>query len=248
MAASNPDPFPAARDHVKGIVERCSKNHKRYVDIIMNQDTSVNTEYKDLRTEIGKDIRAASSAIKLLKESVEKLDPVQMQKFKISEAELTERKTFVDKAEKVLNKVKLGLDTEPIRKKLNADQAKRKREAQDETQQALQSEINADNENFVRDQKRQVQQTIKVQDQALGGLEQSLVNLHGRAKVINTELKEQDKMLDDLKGDVDKANDRILTVNEALGKLLNTKDGCQIWTVVILFVILVILVALVIWT
>jgi syntaxin 6 len=233
---------------VKGIVERCSKNHKRYVDIIMNQDTSVNTEYKDLRTEIGKDIRAASSAIKLLKESVEKLDPVQMQKFKISEAELTERKTFVDKAEKVLNKVKLGLDTEPIRKKLNADQAKRKREAQDETQQALQSEINADNENFVRDQKRQVQQTIKVQDQALGGLEQSLVNLHGRAKVINTELKEQDKMLDDLKGDVDKANDRILTVNEALGKLLNTKDGCQIWTVVILFVILVILVALVIWT
>jgi syntaxin 6 len=131
---------------------------------------------------------------------------------------------------------------------LNADQAKRKREAQDEAQQALQSEINADNENFVRDQKRQVQQTIKVQDQALGGLEQSLVSLQGRAKVINTELKEQDKMLDDLKGDVDKANDRILTVNEALGKLLNTKDGCQIWTVVILFVILVILVALVIWT
>lgn len=36
--------------HVKSIVERCSKNHKKYVDIIMNQDTSVNAEYKDLRT------------------------------------------------------------------------------------------------------------------------------------------------------------------------------------------------------
>jgi hypothetical protein len=137
--------------------------------------------------------------------------------------------------------VKVGLDTEPIRKKLNADQAKRKRDAQDEAAQALQSEINADNDNFVRDQRKQVQDTVKVQDQALGGLEQSLVNLHGRAKVINTELKEQDKLLDDLKGDVDNANDRILTVNKALGKLLDTKDGCQIWTVVILAVILIVL-------
>lgn len=137
--------------------------------------------------------------------------------------------------------MKVGLDTENIRKKLNADQAKRKREAQDDAQQALQSEINADNENFVGGQRKQAQETIKVQDQALGSLEQSLVNLHGRAKVINTELKEQDKMLDDLKGDVDNANDRILTVNKALGQLLNTKDNCQIWTVVILFVILVIL-------
>lgn len=137
--------------------------------------------------------------------------------------------------------MKVGLDTETIRKKLNADQAKRKRDAQDEAAQALQSEINADNDNFVRDQRKQVQDTIKVQDQALGGLDQALVNLHGRAKVINTELKEQDKLLDDLKGDVDNANDRILTVNKALGKLLNTKDGCQIWTVVILAVILIVL-------
>lgn len=189
-----------------------------------------------------------------------------MQRFKVSENELAERKAFVEKAEKVLNsmamttltrivldnlyfyllffayvEVKMGLDTEPIRKKLNADQAKRKREAQDDASQALQSEINADNDRFVGDQRKQVQETVKTQDKALGSLEQSLVNLHGRAKVINTELKEQDKLLDDLKGDVDKANDGILTVNKALGKLLDTKDGCQIWTVVILFVILVIL-------
>lgn len=36
-------------------------------------------------------------------DSPSQLDPIQMQKFKITENELAERKAFVDKAEKVLN-------------------------------------------------------------------------------------------------------------------------------------------------
>lgn len=41
---------------------------------------------------------------------VRQLDPIQMQKFKITENELAERKAFVDKAEKVLNSKFLFVD------------------------------------------------------------------------------------------------------------------------------------------
>lgn len=35
--------------HVKGIVERCKSNFDKYQSIILNQDTAVNQEYKELR-------------------------------------------------------------------------------------------------------------------------------------------------------------------------------------------------------
>ena len=35
-------------------------------------------------------------------------------------------------------------------------------------------------------------------------------------------------------GDIEQASDKMNTVQAALEKLLKTKDGCQIWTVVIL--------------
>lgn len=41
---------------------------------------------------------------------VPQLDPIQMQKFKITENELAERKAFVDKAEKVLNSKFFSVD------------------------------------------------------------------------------------------------------------------------------------------
>lgn len=55
-------------------------------------------------------------------------------------------------------------------------------------------------------------------------------------------------MLDELGNEIETASTRMEAVQEILGKLLRTKDGCQIWTIVILSLVLVLLVALVIWT
>lgn len=101
--------------------------------------------------------------------------------------------------------------------------------------------MEAENDRFIGDQRQQQKQVIRQQDQSLAVLDQGLTRLQSRAREINTEIKEQDHLLDDLKKDVDDANDRILTVNEALQRLLQTKDNCQIWTVVILAAILIIL-------
>lgn len=137
--------------------------------------------------------------------------------------------------------IKAGLDSEAIRKKIESDANRQRHSAQDEAIASLQKKVEAENDRFIGDQRQQQKQVIRQQDQSLAVLDQGLTRLQSRAREINTEIKEQDHLLDDLKKDVDDANDRILTVNEALQRLLQTKDNCQIWTVVILAAILIIL-------
>jgi hypothetical protein len=48
-------------------------------------------------------------------------------------------------------------------------------------------------------------------------------------------------MLDRLDTDLEQATTKMDVVMEALQKLLKTKDGCQIWTIVILTFILILL-------
>jgi hypothetical protein len=57
-------------------------------------------------------------------------------------------------------------------------------------------------------------------------------------------LKEQNRLLDDLGDDIDDAGEKMNFVMGKLSKLLKTKDGCQIWTIVILALILIVLVGL----
>lgn len=57
-------------------------------------------------------------------------------------------------------------------------------------------------------------------------------------------LSEQNRLLDELDGDIDDAGEKMNFVMGKLSKLLKTKDGCQIWTIVILALILIVLVGL----
>ena len=57
----------------------------------------------------------------------------------------------------------------------------------------------------------------------------------------------QNKMLDGLGEDLDDAEEKLGVVMGKLGKLLKTKDGCQLWTIVSLAIVLIVLTALVIY-
>jgi hypothetical protein len=78
-------------------------------------------------------------------------------------------------------------------------------------------------------------------------LSRLLMSCYFSLRLINTEIKEQDVLIGGLEKDVDTANEKMNVVLTALGKLLKTKDSCQIWTIIILGLILILLVALVIW-
>jgi len=54
-------------------------------------------------------------------------------------------------------------------------------------------------------------------------------------------------MLNQLDSDMDDAGEKMNFVLERLGKLLKTKNSCQLWTIVILVVVLIIMGNFTIW-
>ena len=140
---------------------------------------------------------------------------------------------------KEIAEVKTNMESPTVRRKLEDDENRAK--------YVEPTAIERENASFVRDQKGATQQIIKEQDVQLTHLGDAVDRLHGVGSTINAELREQNAKLDDLQRDMEEAESRMTFVMSKLQKLLKTKDGCQIWTIVILAVVLVILVALVIF-
>jgi hypothetical protein len=92
----------------------------------------------------------------------------------------------------------------------------------------------------------QVQTLVKRQDETLTDISAGLDRLREGAEVIGTELRSQGKMLDELNEDVEEAKSGVDRMTRGIGKLLKTKDNCQIMTVIVLTLVLAGMVALVI--
>lgn len=137
--------------------------------------------------------------------------------------------------------VKNGMDSPWVRKKVEEDEIKSKRTGYDEVHNALTKSVEEDNSRFIRDQKQVTQSSIKQQDESIEQLGQAVERLGQVGREINTEIKEQNIMLDELGNEIDDSHSRMNAVQASLGKLLKTKDGCQIWTIVILTAILLLL-------
>jgi hypothetical protein len=142
-----------------------------------------------------------------------------------------------------LTDVTAGMESTAVRKKMEDDENKSRSKGFDETSNALhnRNEIEKDNNRFITDQRQLTKQTINQQDEQLGHLGVAVDRLGAIGRDVNQELKEQNVMIDALETDLDDAGNKMNVVMASLSKLLKTKDGCQIWTIVILALILIIL-------
>lgn len=103
------------------------------------------------------------------------------------------------------------------------------------------SAINQENSKFIKDQKQQIIEMNRMQDESLEQLGKAVDHLGETGRAIKTELQDQEKLIGKLDGEIETAGDKMNVVQAALTKLLNNKDGCQIWTIVILGLILILL-------
>lgn len=124
---------------------------------------------------------------------------------------------------------------------MDEDQNRTKRGNNNPDLNSRNSALDEENNRFVKDQKLRTKEMIADQDRNLAILGENVDRLGQTSRVINQELKEHNNLLSGLETDIDHASNRMTVVMEALQKLLKTKDGCQIWTIVILAIILILL-------
>ena len=92
------------------------------------------------------------------------------------------------------------------------------------------------------------QQQLEEQDQHLDEINDIAKRLKEQGKEINSELDKQGHLIEELDEDMDGTMKKLNFVQAKLGKLLKTNDMGQICTIVVLFLILVVMIFLVIYT
>lgn len=107
---------------------------------------------------------------------------------------------------------------------------------------------NGDNSGFIRSQKLETREMIELQDRNLENLGQAVDRLGAIASTVDEELRVQSDLLDRLDDDVEHASGNLSRAQIMLTALLNSSDGCQMWTIIGLSVTLVLLIVLIIWS
>lgn len=240
------DPYNEVRDALHQQVDSIRLNHDRFQDMVRSTANNA-TQLKELRRTLVIDIRAADRAHKDLRATVANVDKNRAQFPTIKDAEFEGRKAFVNNIQKILKQVKMGIESDAAKRKLEDDANKVRLAGMDENQQAMSAAIEKGNNRFIESQRLQTRDMIDQQDIALDHLGQAVDVLNDMGSTINVELKEQDKMLNDLSGEMTDAEGKMNMVNHYLNKLLKTKDGCQYGTIAVLAVILLVLIACIIW-
>jgi len=240
------DPYYEVRDELTDKLDRIKGLHDRFQDLVRRADSSA-AAVKEMRRNLVMDIRAADKDFKVLKGSVISVEQNRAKYSTIKDAELSTRKAFVNDTSKVLKAVKAGVESDAVKRKIDEDSSRSKHQGMDENYAALAAGIEKNNSRFVETQQQQAKEMINLQDEALEALGQGVDRLNEMGTAINVELKEQDKMLGGLSGEMDEAEAKMNMVNHYLNKLLKTKDGCQYGSILILAIILIVLIAIVIW-
>jgi len=241
------DPYFGVRDNVKAQCDKMKVKNKRFHDMLRSVNTASNLEFKDLRKALAKDVRGVEKQLRDLRGAIEMVENNRAKFPGISNPELGQRKVFVDDMTYIVTEIKKGMESQSVRQKLAKDETDA-RMAKQQSMKTSALPTDNTNEGFLRNQRQQTHQIIDQQDIALTDLGASVDRLGDMGRVINTELREQNQMLDELDDDIDEAGNKMNFVMAKLAKLLKTKDGCLIWTIVLLTLLLVILIALTIWT
>ena len=122
MANNNSnDPFYTVRDNVNNQVEKIKVRHEQFLGLVKTVDTSSSAEFKELRKGLVKDVRKADRDLGGLKGAVEMIEKNRLKFPHIKDAELSQRKKFVDEMQVVLNDVKSGMESAVVRRKMEDD-------------------------------------------------------------------------------------------------------------------------------
>jgi len=164
----------------------------------------------------------------------------------ISDDEFESRSEFVGSVARQIVDLKGKMNSKEVKDKLLRDEKMQKGSEYGDL--GARNDQERENTNFITEQGAQAQVMMRQQDETLEDLDLAVGRVGNMAAEINIELGQQNKMLDELEEDLDEAEERMGVVMGKLGKLLKTKDGCQLWTIISLTLVLVLLTFLVFYT
>ena len=240
------DPFYLFKDELVSKFATIESSITAYHSIVNNTNTATNNDWKASKKQLKKILKSAEDTLKDLQTTVRLVENDRAQFQHIDDAEFESRKNFVGELSNKLLEVKSSTNNSNIKNKLIEDE--KKHTASQYGNMGASTAYEKENTDFVVDNHANAQMMMRQQDETLEDLDSAVDRVGMMAENINVELGVQNKMLDELETDLDEAEEKMGLVMGKLGKLLKTKNGCQLWTIVSLCLVLVFLFALVLYT
>ncbi|KAG3113431.1 hypothetical protein PI124_g10883 [Phytophthora idaei] len=248
MAAASGDPFYVFKDELESKVSAVNQKHAKWRAILDAKDSPATKELPALTHQIEGAVATAEKSVKFLEETIVMVEANRAKFEHIDAAEIASRKAFVAATRKELQAVSAEISTDAVKARIRKEERKLMQPARSSS--SFRSNLTGQerNEQFLEDEAQRQQQIMQEQDMSLAELQTDITRLHGVTVEISSEVKHQNKMLDDLTDDVEEAQERMDFVMGRLSKLLKTKDKCQLGLILFLVAVLVVMVFLVVYT
>lgn len=241
------DPYYVFKEDLLTKLDLVKESLKQYEYIVMNTDTSVNkAQVKDVKKQLKRHIKNAESTLRDVQTTIRMVEKSRAKFLEINDEELFDRKHFTETCKNRINGAKDNMNSQSIKTKMLKDQRSlTKRRLGLANTASLE-----DNEDlkFIENTHASAQLMMEQQEDTLDELDGAVVRVSHMAENIHEELGHQNKMLNELEDDLQNAEEQLGLVMGKLAKVLKTKSRCQLGTIVMLSVIVVVLLFLVIYT
>ena len=203
-------------------------------------------------TEIVKTLKVAKRDNDFMVGVIEKIERNREQHMHIDDEELQERSAFIADVSQELIEIKRGID-EQNRIVKDFELAKRQENLSRADGGALDAELKSsdrrvqENAKFVSNQRLTMQSQVDQQDEDIDELGNAVDRVSVIATNMNTEFKEQNRLLNNFEDELEEAQTGFDKVFNQLEDLLDTKDRCQLFVILMLGLVAVLLLVLVIY-
>ena len=242
------DPFHVFREDLIRKMNDADRSLDRYLSLIFDTDTAVNThEIKDSKKQCKRSFKGAESALKDLQRTVRLVENSRgLPQFRhIDDDELMSRQNFIANNTNKLSALKNRMHAQDIKDKVVADE--RALAVRRSGNLGARNSHEQKNTDFIIDQRTQSQVMLRRQDDTLDDLGEAVVRVGNISSIIHEELGQQNKMLKELDEDLTDAEEKLGFVMGKLAKLLKTTNKCQLGTILMLSLVVVILFFMVIY-
>ncbi|KAG8441448.1 hypothetical protein GDO86_006985 [Hymenochirus boettgeri] len=242
------DPFSVVRGEVQKALNTSRGLYQRWCELLQESHVTNAEEFDWTTNELRNSLRSIEWDLEDLEETISIVES-NPRKFKISGAELSERRNFV---EQTRNSVKEMRDHIASPRALAVTERKNREVLLGSTQQPnsdrfsrLDDEIISGNSRYVEEQQAQQQLILEDQDAELELVSGSIRVLKNMSSRIGDELDEQAVMLDDFSHEMDNTQTRMDSVLKRLAKVSHMTSDRRQWCVIItLLIALIILLVL----
>lgn len=243
------DPYYVAKEEVAKAMDRLRGLHQDWKRLLQTEDTARSQRFQQMHQEITGELEQLGLDLDDIHATISMVEG-NRNTFQLSDAELQSRKRFVTDSRRTLEDLQKDVNGPQTRAKLENDKKALLSSAASSarTREERQRSAMQENQAFLDRQRQQQTQLRAQQDEDLEMLSLSAQRLGNTAQIINVELKEQQKMLEELDEDIDKEAEKLNFVMKRRGKLLKTSDSKQLCLIIGLSCLVAVLLFLVINT